>query len=652
MAEIASTYPTAGGLYYWSSKLGSPAWGWFTGWFNLIGLIGIIGAVGYGLAIYATAFFNLIWGYPNDIHHIFYLFVAFLAFALLVNVFDVRITSLINAISAYWHVIGVAIIVVACIFVPDHHQSASYVFTQTINNSGYSAATRWGVWPFALVFVIGSIGMAQYTLTGYDASAHMSEETHKASRSAAVGMIWAVIVSVIAGFILLVAITFAIPSQTGVQTQFTYITTYIWQTSMGTHWAEVLLFIVVCAQFFCLTACITSGSRMLFAFSRDRAVPGHQAGGAGSRATACRCWPPSAPATVGVPAPAPDLVEQPRRLLRRHLGGDDRALHRVHPAGDPAPPRRRSFERGAWSLGKHYKWINWIAILWVVFISIIFMLPTSPAGDPVEVGLHLERRQLRAADDRRSVHPLRRLVGALGQELVQGPGAHGHRRRARAARGEAGGRLRCFRPTRSSRSVRLVRGARRRPSRHTLADADPRRARREVEAGTIDTVVCAFTDMQGRLMGKREEAHFFLAETRRARARGLQLPARARHGDGPAARVRDGELGPRLRRLPPAARPRRRCGASRGSTGTALVLCDVAWEDGSPVVASPRQVLAAQVERARAAGFEPMVGSELEFYLLKESYAEAHAAALPRPDAVGALHPRLPRSSPRPTTRA
>ena len=90
-------------------------------------------------------------------------------------------------------------------------------------------------------------------------------------------MLWSVIISVIAGFILLVAITFAIPSQTGVQEQFTYITTYIWQTSMGTHWAEVLLFIVVFAQFYCLTACITSGSRMLFAFSRDRAVPGHQA---------------------------------------------------------------------------------------------------------------------------------------------------------------------------------------------------------------------------------------------------------------------------------------------------------------------------------------------------------------------------------------
>ena len=118
------------------------------------------------------------------------------------------------------------------------------MFGQTINNSGFSGHT-WGHWPFFAVFLIGWIGMAQYTLTGYDASAHMSEETHSASRAAAVGMLWSVIVSVIAGFILLVAITFAIPSRTGVQAQFTYITTYIWQTSMGTHWAEVLLFIVV-----------------------------------------------------------------------------------------------------------------------------------------------------------------------------------------------------------------------------------------------------------------------------------------------------------------------------------------------------------------------------------------------------------------------
>ncbi len=65
MAEIASAYPTAGGLYYWSSKLGSPAWGWFTGWFNLVGQIAVTAAIGYGLAIFATSLINLWFDYPN-----------------------------------------------------------------------------------------------------------------------------------------------------------------------------------------------------------------------------------------------------------------------------------------------------------------------------------------------------------------------------------------------------------------------------------------------------------------------------------------------------------------------------------------------------------------------------------------------------------
>src|SRR5215471_12150048 len=212
MAEIASTYPTAGGLYYWSSKLGGPAWGWFTGWFNVLGLVGV-GAVGYGMATFATALFNLLWGYPNDRHHIFLLFVAFMLAAMLVNVFDVRITSLLNAVSVWWNLAGAAVIVVALAVFPDHHQSASYVFTETVNNSGFGGA-GWGSATFFMVFAIGSIGMAQYTLVGYDASAHMAEETHEASRSAAVGMIMAVVVAVIAGFVLLLAITFAIPDQT------------------------------------------------------------------------------------------------------------------------------------------------------------------------------------------------------------------------------------------------------------------------------------------------------------------------------------------------------------------------------------------------------------------------------------------------------
>src|SRR5512146_288977 len=148
--------------------------------------------------------------------------------------------------------------------------------------------------------------------------------------------------------------------------------------------------------------------------------------------------------------------------------------------------------------------------------------------------------------------------------------------------------------------------------------------RAEVESGAIDTVVAAFTDMQGRLMGKREHAAFFLEESAEHGLEGcnyllaLDMEMDPQPGYAMASWERgygDFHLQPdfaTLRRLP-------------WLPGTALVLCDVLWEDGSPVVASPRQVLRAQVERARAAGFEPMFGTELEFYLLKESYAEAHA---------------------------
>jgi glutamine synthetase len=149
--------------------------------------------------------------------------------------------------------------------------------------------------------------------------------------------------------------------------------------------------------------------------------------------------------------------------------------------------------------------------------------------------------------------------------------------------------------------------------------------KREVENGSIDTVVVAFTDMQGRLLGKRVHAHYFLDE--HVADHGVEgcnylLALDMEMDPVPGYSIASWEQGygdfamrpdlDTLRRIP-------------WLEGTALVLCDVTWNDGSPVRPSPRQVLKAQVERARAAGYEPMIGSELEFYLLKESFEEAHA---------------------------
>ena len=125
--------------------------------------------------------------------------------------------------------IGVAFIVIVLIVVPNHHQSASYVFTGTVNATGYGGnVTGFSHLIFWFVFGLGLL-MSQYTITGFDASAHMAEETHQASRMAAVGMYMSVVVSVIFGFVLLVAVTFAIPSTQGALDNIGAVVPWIWR---------------------------------------------------------------------------------------------------------------------------------------------------------------------------------------------------------------------------------------------------------------------------------------------------------------------------------------------------------------------------------------------------------------------------------------
>ena len=152
----------------------------------------------------------------------------------------------------------------------------------------------------------------------------------------------------------------------------------------------------------------------------------------------------------------------------------------------------------------------------------------------------------------------------------------------------------------------------------------PDELRAATDDGSIDTVVVAFTDMQGRLMGKRLHARFFVDEgigERGVEACNYLLALDMEMDPVPGYRLANWEQGYGDFGLAPDLATLRRI---PWLEATALVLCDVVWHDGSPVDPSPRQVLKRQVERARALGFEPMFGSELEFYLFKESYSEAH----------------------------
>jgi amino acid transporter len=381
MAEIASAFPTAGGLYYWASKLGSPAWGWFTGWFNLIGQIAVTAAIGYGLATFGTALLNFWFDYPNEKEWIYVLYVIFLGLAAIVNLMNVQITALLNTVSAYWHIAGVAVIVLILIVVPDNHQSFGYVFGETVNATGFGNGNEnFGSLLFWYVFATGLL-MAQYTITGFDASAHLAEETNRASRMAAVGMYMSVVVSVIFGFILLVAVTFAIPSTPGALENIGFLVPWIWSESMSQNWAEFLLFICVVAQFFCVTASVTSASRMMFAFSRDGAIPGHRLW----RRVGRNRVPQAAVIAICVLS-ALIMVPAIWNYLVGYLVGTGIAVIGLYVAFIlPVILRFRlgnRFEPGEWTLGRHYKWIDLIAIVWVAIITVLFLMPPYKASIP------------------------------------------------------------------------------------------------------------------------------------------------------------------------------------------------------------------------------------------------------------------------------
>ena len=378
MAEIASKYPTAGGLYYWASKMGGPAWGWFTGWFNLIGQIAITAGIDYGAAIFTDALLQLLW--PNHFtgtsHEVIYVYAVILALHALMNIFSVKLVALLNDISVWWHCLGVLVIVGFLVFKPDHHQSFGTVFSKTINNSGFSHSWLW------FVLLLGLL-QAQYTYTGYDASAHMSEETQDASRAAARGVIMSIAVSAVFGYILALGVTFAIQDFHTTGAAGTFAVKQVFLDSLGTTTAKVMLAITVGAQFYCGMSSITSASRMMYAFSRDGAVPGHRIWRRLNRqrvpymaaiAIAVLAFLCAFPAYFGTNGAVAYAAVTSIATIGLYIAYAIPIFLRLR-MGD-------AWEPGEWNLGRHYRWIGTVACLWVLFIAVLFILPLSPGGVP------------------------------------------------------------------------------------------------------------------------------------------------------------------------------------------------------------------------------------------------------------------------------
>jgi amino acid permease (GABA permease) len=372
MAEVCSSYPTAGGLYYWSAKLApsnGAAWSWFTGWFNFLGQVAVTAGIDFGAASFLNAYLDLQWGFSAAQHwHTVLLFGIILVLHGLLNTFGVKLVALLNDISVWWHVVGVLVIVGFLAFLPDHHQSASYVFGHFVNNTG---------WGSGLYVALLGLLLAQYTLTGYDASAHMTEETHDAARSGPRGIVNSIVVSVVAGWVLLIGVTFAIQDYQGEVGSATGVPpAQIFLDAIGPAGGKFLLLIVIVAQLFCGMSSVTANSRMIYAFSRDGALPGsatwHRvnkrtrtptnavwlaAGGAFVLGLPY-LWNNAAYAAVTSIAVIGLYIAYVLPTLLRLLQGD-------------------RFQPGPWHLGRYSRVIGSIAVVWVGCITVLFMLPQA-----------------------------------------------------------------------------------------------------------------------------------------------------------------------------------------------------------------------------------------------------------------------------------
>jgi amino acid transporter len=391
MAELTSAYPTAGGPYWWAHDLGGRGWSWMTGWFNIVGLVGVVAGVGYGAAIFLNFLLSLytvdIFGMNfGDTEHVlaetFVLFVLILILYTLVNVFGDRILALMNNVSVFWHVIGVAVIIALLVFVPGDHQSADFVFTEKLNLNGAFGESTSALGFFLLVAPVGFI-LTMYTVTGYDASAHTAEETTGAAKAAAQGVWRSVFWSAVIGWFVLLAFLFAVQDPASVSDGGGFVGT-IFTDSMDPWAAKLTVLIATIGQLFCGAAGLTSASRTWYAFARDRAIPGWFVFRRVNRDRV------PFNAVIGVAVFAL-IIAIPALFGENNIPFAFFAITGICTVGlyiayvIPVYLRLRAgdrFQPGPWTLGPRYKIVNSIAILFVALVIFALDLPFTPAGLP------------------------------------------------------------------------------------------------------------------------------------------------------------------------------------------------------------------------------------------------------------------------------
>lgn len=277
MGQIASAYPTAGGLYHWASMLGGRAWGWVTAWFNVLGLFFVVSSVDVGVwllfrDLILVGIFKMDPAVFTASHQL--IAVGFILITQsLFNHYGIELTTKLTDFSGYFiFIVAILLTISLLVFSP-----VALDFSRLFTFTNFTGDTGGGVFPrtesMGVAFLFGLI-LVCYTITGYDASAHTSEETHDAQINVPKGMWQAVFYSVLFGYFMVASFVLAMPSVAEGASKGYGSFLYVMESSLMPQWLLYFLFVgIVVNNYLCGLAGLTSASRMTFAFARDGGLP-------------------------------------------------------------------------------------------------------------------------------------------------------------------------------------------------------------------------------------------------------------------------------------------------------------------------------------------------------------------------------------------
>jgi amino acid transporter len=377
MAELCSAYPTSGAMYHWAADLGGPACGWYVAWLNIFGLIAAQAGINYSCAQFALPFI----GIPATAVNVYVAFALVLITQGALNHYGVNLVARLNDASVIVHIVGVVAIVAALFwFAP--LQPVSFL-GEAVNSNGRT--------PYAWAFMLGLL-QAHWTFTGFDASAHMAEETTDAAVRAPWGIVLSVAVAGVVGYLLLVPMTLAITSTPAVlgakdaEGNAIPAAIAVFQQALGAKAGNVMSGVAAVAMWFCGLSCITSASRALYSLARDKGTP--------VAALLSRVNP-----AHGTPGPAIWAIVAASLAAMLWAGAipvvtslSTVSLYVAYVVPVALGLRARTTrpewtQNAVWSLGRYGRAVNVIAILYTGVICVILVMPPNALAGQTFAGL-------------------------------------------------------------------------------------------------------------------------------------------------------------------------------------------------------------------------------------------------------------------------